>query len=99
MFNEPEPEETGIENYRYRPIYGNFLPVGADPDSYLEDPADAEESAGEERPAEDETKSDSLKQQELEKTLKTFEVELKEPKMSPVVPVVRNILNEIFRMI
>ena len=98
MFNEPEPEERGIENYRYRPIYGNFLPGGADPDSYLEDPADTEkESAGEERPAEDETKSDSLKQQELEKTLKTFEVELKEPKKSPVVPIVRNILNEIFQ--
>ncbi|KAI4554749.1 hypothetical protein MJG53_020048 [Ovis ammon polii x Ovis aries] len=98
MFNEPEPEEKGMENYRYRPIYGNFLPGGADPDSYLEDPADTEkESAGEERPAEDETKSDSLKQQELEKTLKTFEVELKEPKNSPVVPIVRNILNEIFQ--
>ena len=73
MFNEPEPEERGIENYRYRPIYGNFLPGGANPDSYLEDPADTEkESAGEERPAEDETKSDSLKQQELEKTTKNF---------------------------
>ncbi|OWJ99391.1 hypothetical protein Celaphus_00009528 [Cervus elaphus hippelaphus] len=98
MFNEPEPEERGIKNYRYRPIYGNFLPGGADPDSYLEDPADTEkESAGEERPTEDETKSDSLKQQELEKTLKTFEVELKEPKKSPLVPIVRSILNEIFQ--
>ncbi|KAM9668085.1 fibrous sheath-interacting protein 2-like [Dama dama] len=97
-FNEPEPEERGIKNYRYRPIYGNFLPGGADPDSYLEDPADTEkESAGEERPTEDETKSDSLKQQELEKTLKTFEVELKEPKKSPLVPIVRSILNEIFQ--
>ena len=38
-----------------------FFPGGADPDSYLEDPADTEkESAGEERPTEDETKSDSL---------------------------------------
>ena len=73
MFNEPEPEERGIANYRYRPIYGNFLPGGANPDSYLEDPADTEkESAGEERPAEDETKSDSLKQQELEKNTKNF---------------------------
>ena len=66
-------QKRGIENYRYRPIYGNFLPGGADPDSYLEDPADTEkESAVEERPAEDETKSDSLKQQELEKNTKNF---------------------------
>ncbi|XP_057573554.1 fibrous sheath-interacting protein 2-like [Hippopotamus amphibius kiboko] len=98
MFNETEIEERGIENYRYRPVYGNFLPGGADPESYLEDPADTEkESAGEERPTEKETKSHSLKQQELERTLKKFEVELKEPQKSPVVPIIRTILNEIFQ--
>ncbi|XP_034504749.1 fibrous sheath-interacting protein 2 isoform X2 [Ailuropoda melanoleuca] len=97
IFNETEPEEQGIENYRYRPTYGNFLPGGADPESYLEDPADTDkESAGEERPPE-ETKSESLKQWELERTFKKFEVELKEPEKSPVVPIIRNILNEIFQ--
>ncbi|XP_034861581.1 fibrous sheath-interacting protein 2-like [Mirounga leonina] len=96
IFNETEPEEQGIENYRYRPTYGNFLPGGADPESYLEEPADTEkESAGEERPPE-ETKSESLKQWELERTFKKCEVELKEPEKSPVVPIIRKILNEIF---
>ncbi|XP_072812453.1 fibrous sheath-interacting protein 2-like [Vicugna pacos] len=98
VFNETEPEESGIENYRYRPTYGNFLPGGADPDSYLEDPTDTEkENAGEERPKEEETKSDSLQQRELERTFKKIEVELKEPQKSPVVPIIRNILNEIFQ--
>ncbi|XP_030885958.1 fibrous sheath-interacting protein 2-like [Leptonychotes weddellii] len=96
IFNETEPEEQGIENYRYRPTYGNFLPGGADPESYLEEPADTEkESAGEERPPE-ETKSESLKQWELERTFKKF-VELKELEKSPVVPIIRKILNEIFQ--
>ncbi|KAB1252624.1 Fibrous sheath-interacting protein 2 [Camelus dromedarius] len=98
VFNETEPEERGIENYRYRPTYGNFLPGGADPDSYLEDPTDREkENAGEERPKEEETKSDSLQQRELERTFKKIEVELKESQKSPVVPIIRNILNEIFQ--
>ncbi|XP_059013402.1 fibrous sheath-interacting protein 2-like isoform X2 [Mustela lutreola] len=97
LFNETEPKKQGIENYRYRPTYGNFLPGGADPESYLEDPADTgKKSAGEERPTE-ETKSESLQQWELERTLKKFEVELKEPEKSPVVPIIRNILNEIFQ--
>ncbi|XP_032699229.1 fibrous sheath-interacting protein 2-like isoform X2 [Lontra canadensis] len=97
LFNETESEKQGIENYRYRPTYGNFLPGGADPESYLEDPADTEKkSAGEERPTE-ETKSESLQQWELERTFKKFEVELKEPEKSPVVPIIRNILNEIFQ--
>ncbi|CAD7682740.1 unnamed protein product [Nyctereutes procyonoides] len=97
IFNETEPEEQGIENYRYRPTYGNFLPGGADPESHLDDPADIEkESAGEEISPE-ETKSESLMQWELERTFKKFEVELKEPEKSPVVPIIRNILNEIFQ--
>uniref|UniRef100_A0A8D1LAM1 Fibrous sheath-interacting protein 2 C-terminal domain-containing protein n=1 Tax=Sus scrofa TaxID=9823 RepID=A0A8D1LAM1_PIG len=98
MFNEIEPEERGIEKYRYRPIYGNFLPGGADPESHLEDPADTgKECAAEQSPTEEETKSDFLNQRELERTLKKFEVELKEPQKSPVVPIIRNILNEIFQ--
>ncbi|XP_032186524.1 fibrous sheath-interacting protein 2-like isoform X3 [Mustela erminea] len=97
LFNETEQKKQGIENYRYRPTYGNFLPGGADPESYLDDPADTEKkSAGEERPTE-ETKSESLQQWELERTFKKFEVELKEPEKSPVVPIIRNILNEIFQ--
>ncbi|MBZ3886124.1 Fibrous sheath-interacting protein 2 [Sciurus carolinensis] len=96
--DETEPEERDNESYRYRPIYGNFLPGGAGPESYLEDNADPEkESAGEQRPLESEAKSDSFEQQELERILKKIEVELKEPQKSPAVPIVRNILNEIFR--
>ncbi|XP_049727195.1 fibrous sheath-interacting protein 2-like isoform X3 [Elephas maximus indicus] len=97
IFSETELEERAIEKYRYRPIYGNFLPGGAEPDSSLEDRAHTEKGhTGEERPTEEETKSDSLKQWELEMTLKKIEVELKEPQKSPVVPIVRKILNEIF---
>ncbi|XP_077003058.1 fibrous sheath-interacting protein 2-like [Tamandua tetradactyla] len=98
MFKEPEPIVRDVENYRYRPTYGNFLPGGAEPESHLEDPEHTEkECSGEERPPEEETKSDSLKQRELEKTLKKIEVELKEPHKSPIVPIIRNILNEIFQ--
>ncbi|XP_023381266.1 fibrous sheath-interacting protein 2-like [Pteropus vampyrus] len=99
MFNETEPEERGIENYRYRPTYGNFLPGGADPESYPEDPVDTEkENAGEQKPPKEEIKTDSLNQQELERTFKKNEVEkLKEPQNFPVVPIIRNILNEIFQ--
>ncbi|XP_072673892.1 fibrous sheath-interacting protein 2-like [Canis lupus baileyi] len=97
IFNETEPEEQEIENYRYRPTYGNFLPGGADPESHLDDPADIEkESAGEEISPE-ETKPESLMQWELERTFKKIEVELNEPGKSPVVPIIRNILNEIFQ--
>ncbi|KAM9180291.1 fibrous sheath-interacting protein 2-like [Dugong dugon] len=97
MFNETEPGERGIEYYRYRPTYGNFLPGGAEPQSDLEDPIHTEKGyTEEERPPEEETKSDSLNQWELEKTLKKIEVELKEPQKSPVMAIIRNILNEIF---
>ncbi|XP_072599617.1 fibrous sheath-interacting protein 2-like [Vulpes vulpes] len=97
IFNETEPEEQGIENYRYRPTYGNFLPGGADPESHLDDPADIEKESPGEEISPEETKSESLMQWELERTFKKFEVELKEPEKSPVVPIIRNILNEIFQ--
>ncbi|XP_042638879.1 fibrous sheath-interacting protein 2-like [Orycteropus afer afer] len=97
MFSETELEARSTENYRYRPTYGNFLPGGTEPESNLEDPVQTEkECPGEKRPPEEETKSDSSKQLELEMTFKKIEVELKEPQKSPVVPIIRNILNEIF---
>ncbi|KAG3272913.1 fibrous sheath-interacting protein 2 [Ictidomys tridecemlineatus] len=96
--DKTEPEEKDNESYRYRPIYGNFLPGGAGPESYLEDNADTEkESSGKQRPLELEAKSDSFEQQELERILKKIEIELKEPQKSPAVPIIRNILNEIFQ--
>ncbi|KAM4799719.1 fibrous sheath-interacting protein 2-like [Urocitellus parryii] len=96
--DKTEPEEKDNESYRYRPIYGNFLPGGAGPESYLEDNADTEkESAGKQRPLELEAKSDSFEQQELERILKKIEIELKEPQKSPAMPIIRNILNEIFQ--
>ncbi|XP_012413618.1 fibrous sheath-interacting protein 2 [Trichechus manatus latirostris] len=98
ILNETESEERGIETYRYRPAYGNFLPGGAESDSFLEDAAHTEkESVGAETPPVEETKPDSLKQWVLEKTLNKIEVELKEPQTSPIVPIIKNILNEIFQ--
>ncbi|XP_057602493.1 fibrous sheath-interacting protein 2 [Hippopotamus amphibius kiboko] len=98
MLNETESEERGIENYRYRPTYGNFLPGGAESDSFLEDVANTEkEFTGERISQGEETKSDSLQQWVLERTLNKIEVKLKEPQKSPVVPIIRNILNEIFQ--
>lgn len=61
-----------------------FLPGGTGPESYLEDSADTEEeSAREKRPPKEETKSESLEQEELKRTLKKIKVELKEPKKVP----------------
>ncbi|XP_037705827.1 fibrous sheath-interacting protein 2 isoform X1 [Choloepus didactylus] len=98
IFKETESDERDIETYRYRPTYGNLLPGGAESDSFVEDAAHTEKEFNEEKtPSEEETKSDSLKQWVLERTLNKIEVELKEPEKSPVVPIVRNILNEIFQ--
>uniref|UniRef100_A0A8C6F4M4 Fibrous sheath interacting protein 2 n=1 Tax=Monodon monoceros TaxID=40151 RepID=A0A8C6F4M4_MONMO len=98
MLNETESEERGIQTYRYRPTYGNFLPGGVESDSFLEDAANTEkEFIGERRSLREETKSDSLQQCVLERTLNKTEVKLKEPQKSPVVPIIRNILNEIFQ--
>lgn len=98
MFNETEYEERGLKTYRYRPTYGNFLPGGAEPDSFLEDTEHTEEEfTGERTSLKEDTKSDSIKQWILERTLNKIEVKLREPQKSPVVPIVRNILNEIFQ--
>ncbi|XP_034863469.1 fibrous sheath-interacting protein 2 [Mirounga leonina] len=98
MFNETESEKEGIETYRYRPTYGNFLPGGAESDSFLEDVSHTEkEFTGERTLLREEAKSDSLKQWVLERTLNKIEVKLKEPQKSPIVPIIRNILNEIFQ--
>ncbi|XP_074134485.1 fibrous sheath-interacting protein 2-like [Sminthopsis crassicaudata] len=94
IFQEPESEERGIEYYRYKPVYGNFLPGGAESDAFLKDSEQAEEEG---KPPGDEDKEDTVKQRALEKTLKKIEVELKEPQKSPVVPIIRNVLNEIFQ--
>nr|CAI9693524.1 unnamed protein product [Rangifer tarandus platyrhynchus] len=98
MLNETEPEERDSETNGYRPIYGNFLPGGAESDSFLEDATNTEkEFTGERIPLREETQSDSLQQWVLERTLNKLEVKLKEPQKSPVVPIIRNILNEIFQ--
>uniref|UniRef100_A0A673TYK3 Fibrous sheath interacting protein 2 n=1 Tax=Suricata suricatta TaxID=37032 RepID=A0A673TYK3_SURSU len=98
MFNETESEEGGTKTYQYRPTYGNFLPGGAETDSFLEDASKTEKKfTGERTLLREETKSDSLKQWVLEKTLSEIEVKLKEPQKSPVIPIIRNILNEIFQ--
>ncbi|XP_069326020.1 fibrous sheath-interacting protein 2 [Eulemur rufifrons] len=98
IFNETESEERDIENYRYRPTYGNFLPGGAESDSFLEDDANTEKILiGETSQLREETKTHSLEQWVLERTLNKIEVKLKEPHKSPVTPIIRNILNEIFQ--
>ncbi|ELW70637.1 Fibrous sheath-interacting protein 2 [Tupaia chinensis] len=98
IFNETESEGSGIETYRYRPTYGNFLPGGAESDSFLEDDGNTEkEFIGETTPIIEETKTNSLKQRVLERTLNKIEMKLKEPHKSPIIPIVRNILNEIFQ--
>ncbi|KAF4026316.1 hypothetical protein G4228_018527 [Cervus hanglu yarkandensis] len=98
MLDETEPEERDSETNGYRPIYGNFLPGGAESDSFLEDATNTEkEFIGERIPLTEETQSDSLQQWVLERTLNKLEVKLKEPQKSPIVPIIRNILNEIFQ--
>ncbi|XP_075385190.1 fibrous sheath-interacting protein 2 [Tenrec ecaudatus] len=96
--NEIESEEDkGMGTYRYRPTYGNYLPGGAEPDSFLEDAERKENEGSEARPPPvGESESDSLKQRALEKALSKIEVELREPQTSPIVPIIKNILNEIF---
>ncbi|XP_075861853.1 fibrous sheath-interacting protein 2 [Microcebus murinus] len=98
IFNETESEERDIESYGYRPTYGNFLPGGAESDSFLEDDANTEKILiGETSQLREETKTHSLEQWVLERTLNKIEVKLKEPHKSPVTPIIRNILNEIFQ--
>ncbi|XP_045688090.1 fibrous sheath-interacting protein 2 [Phyllostomus hastatus] len=98
VLNETEPEEKDIEKFRYKPTYGNFLPGGAESDSFLEDTAQTEkEFPGERTSLREETKSDYFKQWILERSLNKIEVKLKEPQKSPLIPIIRNILNEIFQ--
>ena len=98
MLSETEPEERDSETNGYKPIYGNFLPGGAESDSFLEDATNTKkEFIGERLPLREETQSDSLQQWVLERTLSKLEVKLKEPQKSPIVPIIRNILNEIFQ--
>ncbi|XP_066216216.1 fibrous sheath-interacting protein 2-like [Saccopteryx leptura] len=98
VFNETESEERDIETYRYRPVYGNFLPGGAESDSFLEDAAPKEEEFTSEITAlKEETESDSIRLWDLEKALNKIELKLKEPQKSPIIPIIRNILNEIFQ--
>ncbi|KAK2108719.1 Fibrous sheath-interacting protein 2 [Saguinus oedipus] len=97
MFNETESEEGGIETYRYRPTYGS-LPGGAESDSFLEDDVYTEKKISGDRSLQrEEMNTHSLKQWALEKTLNKIEVKLKEPNISPIAPIIRNILNEIFQ--
>ncbi|KAM5280137.1 fibrous sheath-interacting protein 2 [Ctenodactylus gundi] len=96
--NETESEDQGIETYRYRPIYGNFLPGGAESDSFLEDDTQIEKNIITERASQrEETITYPPKQWILERTLNEIEVKLKEPHKSPIIPIIRKILNEIFQ--
>uniref|UniRef100_A0A8C3W6W1 Fibrous sheath interacting protein 2 n=1 Tax=Catagonus wagneri TaxID=51154 RepID=A0A8C3W6W1_9CETA len=98
VLDETGSEERGIETYRYRPTYGNFLPGGAESDSFLEEAGNTEKEFTGDRPSlREETKSDSFQQCVLERTLNKIEMKLKEPQKSPVVPIIRTILNEIFQ--
>ncbi|XP_036039211.1 fibrous sheath-interacting protein 2-like [Onychomys torridus] len=97
MFVEAESEHRDIENYRYRPIYGNFLPGGAETGSFLDDDTQNKEFNGDRTSPTEETRTFSTDQWVLERTLNKIEVKLKEPQKSPIVPIIRNILNEIFQ--
>ncbi|XP_004674903.1 PREDICTED: fibrous sheath-interacting protein 2 [Condylura cristata] len=102
MFNDTESEERGTETFHYKPTYGNHLPGGAESDSFQEDDKNTEkELMGLKTSLTEETKSDSLKcgfkAWVLERTLNRIEVQLKEPQKSPIIPIIRNILNEIFQ--
>lgn len=98
IFDEAKSEEIGMNDFHYKPIYGNYLPGGGESNSNTKDSEQTEkETNGEKTSERDETKSNSLKQLVLERTLNEIEVKLKEPQKSPIIPIVRNILNEIFQ--
>lgn len=97
MFTEPESENKGIEKYRYRPVYGNFLPGGAESESFLDDDTQTREFIRDITSTREETRTFCTDQWVLERTLSKIEVKLKEPHKSPIVPIIRNILNEIFQ--
>ncbi|XP_051040331.1 fibrous sheath-interacting protein 2 [Phodopus roborovskii] len=98
VFIEPESENRGIENYGYRPIYGNFLPGGAESESLLDgDDTQNKELFRDRTSPRKETSTFSTDQWILERILNKIEVKLKEPHKSPIIPIIRNILNEIFQ--
>ncbi|XP_049975382.1 fibrous sheath-interacting protein 2 [Alexandromys fortis] len=97
MFTEADSESKGIENYRYRPVYGNFLPGGAESESFLDDDTQNREFVRDITSSREETRTFCTDQWVLERTLSKIEVKLKEPQKSPIVPIIRNILNEIFQ--
>ncbi|XP_060246518.1 fibrous sheath-interacting protein 2 [Meriones unguiculatus] len=97
MFAEPECENKGMENHGYRPTYGNFLPGGAESEAYLDDDTQSKELIRDRTSCGEEMRSFSTNQWILERTLNKIEVKLKEPHKSPIVPIIRNILNEIFQ--
>ncbi|XP_033612249.1 fibrous sheath-interacting protein 2 [Fukomys damarensis] len=98
MSDETESEDRGIKTYRYQPSYGNFLPGGAESDSFLEDDMHTEKKFTRERTSlRQEVKFCSSKQRVLEASLHEIEMKLKESHKSPVIPIIRNILNEIFQ--
>ncbi|KAL1785610.1 fibrous sheath-interacting protein 2, partial [Sigmodon hispidus] len=97
MFTESEPENRGMENYGYRPVYGNFLPGGAESESFLDDDKNYKEFIGNRTSPTEEIRNFSTDQLVLERTLNKIEVKLKEPYKSPIIPIIRNILNEIFQ--
>ncbi|XP_048201701.1 fibrous sheath-interacting protein 2 [Perognathus longimembris pacificus] len=86
-----ETENGGTESCGYQPVYGNFLPGGAESDSFTEE-CNAKTIA-----LREETETDSPQQQVLERTLNKIEVKLKKQRKSPIIPIIRNILNEIFQ--
>ncbi|XP_031226667.1 fibrous sheath-interacting protein 2 isoform X3 [Mastomys coucha] len=97
LFAEPESENQDNGNYGYRPTYGNFLPGGAESDSFLDDDTQNKELIRDTTSFSEETRTLSTDQRVLERTLSKIEVKLKEPHRSPIVPIIRNILNEIFQ--
>ncbi|XP_005373396.1 PREDICTED: fibrous sheath-interacting protein 2 [Chinchilla lanigera] len=96
--DETESKDRGIKTYRYQPTYGNFLPGGAESDSFLEDDTQAEKKNTRERTSlRQEAKFSSPNQRGLETSLHEIEMKLKEPHKSPILPIIKNILNEIFQ--
>ncbi|XP_069875641.1 fibrous sheath-interacting protein 2 isoform X1 [Dipodomys merriami] len=93
--NETESRDT--ESYHYNPVYGNFLPGGAESDSFFDNDTHTEEEyIGERAALKEKTKTD-YQQQVLERTLNKIELKFKKEHKSPIIPIIRNILNEIFQ--
>ncbi|XP_063115480.1 fibrous sheath-interacting protein 2 [Cavia porcellus] len=96
--HETESKDRDVKTYRYQPTYGNFLPGGAESDSFPEDDGHTEKKVPRERKSlRQGAKFYSPKQKVLETSLCEIEMKLTEPHKSPVIPIIRNILNEIFQ--